>query len=382
MKKTTKIIIIVFVVALLLLGIGYAAIQNITLNISGTAAADPSQSNFKVMFTGTPDVSDNTYATAGITDDTNATIDITGLSSKGDFVVGSYNVKNESTDLSADLFVSLTNDNSEFFSVTSNFDKSSLVSGETTTLLVTVTLIKQPIESVNAEIGVKLDAIPVQPGEEGSNDFNQTIEMTLSAVTNDDIGDYIDLGNNIVGTSRTNDDWRVLYRENDYLYVILADYLPANLIPSTADLDLNLEKFKYSVWSDTNRETLLNELSNETVWNSFTNGISGATAIGSPTPELLMNSYNTKNGTELVYTDNPTLSGDLYVPHYDTSDRCYGYWLILPNESDSRIVWSMYYDGFLDHGFYYATDRAARPVVSIPINTKAKLTDGIMTVYQ
>ena len=39
-----------FIIAILLLGIGYAAIQNITLNITGTATADPNQANFKVMF--------------------------------------------------------------------------------------------------------------------------------------------------------------------------------------------------------------------------------------------------------------------------------------------------------------------------------------------
>lgn len=52
MKKTSKIIMLSLVVAALLLGIGYAAIQNITLNISGTATADPSQTNFKVSFSG------------------------------------------------------------------------------------------------------------------------------------------------------------------------------------------------------------------------------------------------------------------------------------------------------------------------------------------
>ena len=54
MKRTNKIIIGAIIISILLLGIGYAAIQNITLNISGTAKADPSQSNFKVRFTAEP----------------------------------------------------------------------------------------------------------------------------------------------------------------------------------------------------------------------------------------------------------------------------------------------------------------------------------------
>ena len=69
MRKTSKIIIVTIIAASILLGLGYAAIQNITLNISGTAAADPNQANFKVRFTGTPEVSDSSYVTARISND-------------------------------------------------------------------------------------------------------------------------------------------------------------------------------------------------------------------------------------------------------------------------------------------------------------------------
>ena len=51
-------------------------------------------------------------------------------------------------------------------------------------------------------------------------------------VTNINYGDYIDLGQNVVGTEATTDDWRILYNDknNDYggndgarVYAILAD---------------------------------------------------------------------------------------------------------------------------------------------------------------
>ena len=179
MKKTNKVIIISVIVAVLLLGIGYAAIQNITLNIAGTAAANPSQSNFKVMFSGAPVVSDSTYVTAAITDDTNATINVEGLTKKGDVVTATYTVQNASEDLSADLAVSTTNDNTEYFSLSSEIAQTSLIAGEATTLTVTAELTKTPIkDSVSATIGVQLEAMPVQPGEEGTsegiNDFSQT----------------------------------------------------------------------------------------------------------------------------------------------------------------------------------------------------------------
>ncbi|MBR3613955.1 MAG: leucine-rich repeat protein [Clostridia bacterium] len=171
MKRTSKMIMAAVIVAVLLLGVGYAAIQNITLNINGTAAADPSQSNFKVMFSGTPIVSDETYVTAAVTDDTNATINVEGLTKKGDVVTATYTVQNASTDLSADLAVATTNNNTEFFTLSSELAKTSLIAGEATTLTVTVELTKTPItESVSATIGVQLEAMPVQPGEEGTSD--------------------------------------------------------------------------------------------------------------------------------------------------------------------------------------------------------------------
>ncbi|MBR3614132.1 MAG: leucine-rich repeat protein [Clostridia bacterium] len=179
MKRTNRIILTVVIVAMLVLGVGYAAIQNITLNITGTAAADPSQSNFKVMFSGTPTVSDETYVTAAVTNDTNATINVEGLTKVGDVASATYTVQNASTDLSADLSVLTTNDNTEYFTLSSELEKTSLVAGEATALTVTVELTKTPLEeSVSATIGVQLTAMPVQPGEEGTsegiNDYSQT----------------------------------------------------------------------------------------------------------------------------------------------------------------------------------------------------------------
>lgn len=166
MKRTNKIILIAIVSVVLLLGIGYAAIQNVTLNIQGTAKADPSQSNFKVMFTGTPTASDSSKVVATITNDTNATIDVSGLTSKGETVTAIYTVKNASTDILADLSVETTNSNTEYFSIKSEFEKTSLVAGETTTLTVTVKLIKTPIsENVSSEIGIEIIAAPSEQQE-------------------------------------------------------------------------------------------------------------------------------------------------------------------------------------------------------------------------
>ena len=397
MKKTNKIIVTVIIVAMLLLGVGYAAIQNITLNINGTATADPSQSNFKVMFTGTPKVSDSTYVTAGITNDTNAIISVEGLTQKGQVVNAEYTVQNVSTDISADLSVATTNSNTEYFTLKSELAKTSLTAGEATTVKVTVELTKTPITgSINSTIGVRLTAMPVEPGQEGTsegiNGSSQTPEVTepeiktIGDITNDNIGEYIDLGNNIIGTESTTDDWRIFYKEGDTVYAILADYLPVNQIPESTGLTTNPTEKPYNVWSDTDRDTLINGLKNEIAWSSFANGIEGAIVTGSPTVELFMSSYNTKNKTELLYKDMPRLDitikdYNLYVPHTSVYEECEGYWFASPLENTSSNLWRVtrggavsYYDQF-DCNAY-----GARPVVSLPSNILCSYENGVWTV--
>lgn len=48
MRKTNKIIVVALLAAILSLGVGYAAIQNITLNITGTATATPVESEEEI----------------------------------------------------------------------------------------------------------------------------------------------------------------------------------------------------------------------------------------------------------------------------------------------------------------------------------------------
>lgn len=166
MKNKRILIVTVLLIAVLLLGIGYAAISNINLNINGTASATISDANFKVKFTGTPTVSDATKVTAAVTDDLNATIDVTGLTAKGDKATATYTILNDSPDLGATLTAttSLTGTNADYFNVTYAFANESLAKGEDTTITVTVELLKTPVESdVTATVGVTITAAPVQP---------------------------------------------------------------------------------------------------------------------------------------------------------------------------------------------------------------------------
>lgn len=165
MKRRNTYVGLILLLAVLMLGIGYAAMSNITLNIGGSASAIVEDENFKVKFTGTPEVS-SSDVTATITDDHNATLNVTGLSAKGDKVTATYTIENASEDLSASVAVpTITNSNEDYFTVTTDMSTSqTLAAGGNTTVTVTVELVKTPVDAdQTADIKVSLVASPVQP---------------------------------------------------------------------------------------------------------------------------------------------------------------------------------------------------------------------------
>ena len=83
MKNKSLVVGAVIVAAVVILGVAYAAISNITLTINGSAAATPADANFTVKFSGTPTKTGKTTE-ATITDDHTATLKVEGLSAKGD----------------------------------------------------------------------------------------------------------------------------------------------------------------------------------------------------------------------------------------------------------------------------------------------------------
>ena len=405
MRKTSKIILVTIIATSILLGLGYAAIQNITLNISGTAAANPNQENFKVRFTGIHDVSDSTYVTAGITNDTNATINVSGLNTKGQKVTAVYDITNESSDLSSDLYVEVSNTNSEYFTITSKLAKTSLVAGETTTVTVTVELTKVLISNtVSADIGVYLAATPVEPGKEGSSgitdDFAQFPVGTLDLVTNENIGEYIDLGNSFIGTESTSDDWRILYKDENKVYVMLADFLPIKYVDPDINLQMDVENQEFNIWKEDSTTTdLSEELLKSDNWIYLANEIDGAEVRGAATPELILQSYNYVNDEKEEYTNFPTfksdsLKRDLYAPNsvMGNDEGMYGYWLaksIVETESIGLSGTRTVYKTFaVIQGGYIGTQWSAigglgiRPVIELPISTTAEFNNGIWKVIK
>ena len=170
MISRTRLILIALVSVVLLIGVGFATITSTQLNITGNTTATPNQSNFIVKFLENTEVSDAEKVTAQVIDDTHATLGVSGLVTKSDYVTATYIMKNMSDDLSADIAIAIGNNNEEYFSTTAELEKTNLKAGEETTIVVRVELIKVPkTNDETAKITTIIEATPVQPGEEGTS---------------------------------------------------------------------------------------------------------------------------------------------------------------------------------------------------------------------
>ena len=99
MRGNKKIIVGgVLLIAIVLVAVGFAAIGSKTLTISGNTTATPNSANFSVKFTGTPTTggAGTTTATINGQDQLKATMNVTGLTAKGDVATATYTISNES----------------------------------------------------------------------------------------------------------------------------------------------------------------------------------------------------------------------------------------------------------------------------------------------
>ena len=160
MKNKKTFVGIALLILVLVLGIGYAAISK-NLTIDGSATVTATNDNFKVAFTGETSVTGTDLATASATKGAiEGTLSVTGLKKAGDEVTAKYEVDNQSNGLNANLAVSheVKNDTEHYFSVTSSVEDSSIAVGDTTNVVVTVKLLKTPVENQTADIDVTLVA--------------------------------------------------------------------------------------------------------------------------------------------------------------------------------------------------------------------------------
>ena len=183
------------IVAVLVLGVGYAAITGVNLVINGSATAKASgqQDDFNVHFdnllstgnyisyaetaeedsltqsfvdsknvTASSSETDKAASIAISNDSTSATVTVSNLTTVGDTVTLTLPVINESDGIKANLTASVVNNNQEYFNVTAEPATDTLNgNGATTTLLVTVTVTDVPkVNDVEGTFTVTLAAEP------------------------------------------------------------------------------------------------------------------------------------------------------------------------------------------------------------------------------
>ena len=259
-------------------------------------------------------------------------------------------------------------------------------------------------------------------------------EKTLvEEIASTNYGDYINYNVDLNDDGDITNDWRIFYGDGKNVFIIAADYLPNTKLPYTADIKAYSEQTYSAYWPSKNNltklgssaisETVANkymlswkntypestndnikvvaDLLDTEIWKDFAVGVSGAEAIGTPTLEMFMASWNA-NGYPTLYCNNSTSigyyvgnkdkpenigvaigtdgsrDGSLYFPHTDYFEDCYGYWLASPSAYTSGdlvtiICFHEIGKNSYDNNYYYRVRGASvRPIVCIPSKIKGE----------
>ena len=168
--KNRKGLIAFMVLAVMLLGIGYAALSD-TLDITGSADVNQSAAeeafNEDIYFSAA--VANEEGNTASINSDNNDKASFTAktLKGKGDKVTFTFTIKNDgdvAATVTPKLNATLGNTNPEYFSLTSDWGGAAktLDAGGELTYTVTIELLKTPTETVAGSFLVELTAVSIE----------------------------------------------------------------------------------------------------------------------------------------------------------------------------------------------------------------------------
>ena len=163
MKNRKKMITTALIVLVLLLGVGYATVSSVSLNINGTAKAESKE--LQVFYDGTNSgTSAKVTAISSPANTRAATFTVENMT-LNETVTMTFEVKNYETDVNATLAAPNVTENtkSEYFQVTTSCDKTTLNAGDTATITVNVKLIKTPVtdEAGSTTVTVAMAASPV-----------------------------------------------------------------------------------------------------------------------------------------------------------------------------------------------------------------------------
>ena len=161
MKKKKSLLSLGILALVLVLGVGYAAVSAVGVTIGGTATVKDA-----VLKVDIDSVTETKTGAAVVTHtmkehDTADTFTITDMVLNEEVVI-TYTIANHETDVAATLAesVELSNTNKEYFNASYNITNENIAAGGTTTVDVTVKLVKTPVEEADnkATISVSLEA--------------------------------------------------------------------------------------------------------------------------------------------------------------------------------------------------------------------------------
>ena len=421
-KKSNQRLIAIAIVLLLAISIGYAALST-TLTINGTA--NIAANSWLIYFTNVQVKTGSVTATQVPTTSGTSTTTLTwavNLQTPGDFYEYNVDVKNDGT---IDAMIgslsntSLTTTQAKYLNYTVTYSDGATIeqydkldSNETVTLKVRVEyktdLNPEDLPTENTPVTLTYTSNYVQADENAKNR-----KVALG------IGDTVNYTTTMNGVTLNN--WKVFYVDGDYTTLILADYLPNAAIDEEQPGFIYLTKSTFSptygIYVDygngtTDRYTLLDVMTTKSNWTSLLTGTINGTpinyagttdtniwAMGGPTLDLYVNSWNTKYPSDTIYiattatvmsdglngyyvgtTENPTTYGidysskdgyndTLYYPHQESVDDCYAYWLASASATGGSNVITVEFEGNVS---YMRCDgnggMAFRPIISLPTN--------------
>lgn len=167
MNSNKTFITLGIVVAILALGIAYAAIANQTVVVNTTATTVADDANFNVDITAanvTANPAHGNATTSVATDKNSATFTITGLTTKDDTATATFTISNTSTaNVKATVSqATVASGDTTWFTVTDEFPESIVLEkGESETLTLTVKLNETPVTDEPAiSVTTTITAVP------------------------------------------------------------------------------------------------------------------------------------------------------------------------------------------------------------------------------
>ena len=210
-------------------------------------------------------------------------------------------------------------------------------------------------------------------------------------------------------------DWRIFYSDGTHIFLITGDYIntaETNRINSATGMTTSgysaywssapnfqtvdsevLTRFKateYELQSGINSSKCVSTLLNSNNWSSYKDsGNKAEKAIGSPTVEMWIDSWNKRYPSDKLYCNNTNTNGyyigtssnptsysfsnsgkegyknKLYYPHTSSYNSTDGYWLASPSAEYGNLLINVDCNGYVKNYDYNRSNLVVRPVVCL-----------------